>query len=78
MFNDCGVDLPLQVSIILKDVNDMAPVFVTANETSITESIPLNTIVMAIKAVDKDEGRNGYVEYYLTVSNLNVIICNMY
>lgn len=45
----------------------MSPVFVTPNETSVTENIPLNTIVMAIKAVDKDEGRNGYIEYALSV-----------
>lgn len=43
----------------------MAPEFVTPNETSVTESIALNTIVMTIKAIDKDEGRNGYVEYAL-------------
>lgn len=33
--------------------------------TSVAENIPLNTIVTAIKAVDRDEGRNGYVEYML-------------
>lgn len=54
-----------QVTIQLKDVNDMAPEFITSNETSVTENIPLNTVVMAIKAIDKDEGRNGYVEYTL-------------
>lgn len=43
----------------------MSPEFITANETSVTENIPLNTVVMAIKAVDKDEGRNGYIEYAL-------------
>lgn len=54
-----------QVTIILKDVNDMSPEFVTPNETSVAENIPINTVVMAIKAVDKDEGRNGYIEYSL-------------
>jgi protocadherin Fat 4 len=43
----------------------MAPVFVTSNQTSVSEGIPLNTVIMAIKAVDRDEGRNGYVEYLL-------------
>lgn len=43
----------------------MSPEFITSNETSITENIPLNTVVMAIKAIDKDEGRNGYIEYTL-------------
>ncbi|GAB6027296.1 hypothetical protein CHUAL_001579 [Chamberlinius hualienensis] len=55
----------IQVTIILKDVNDNAPKFVTPNETSIMENIPFNTVVMAVKAVDSDEGRNSYVEYSL-------------
>jgi protocadherin Fat 4 len=53
------------VTIILKDVNDMAPEFVTSNETSVMENVPVNTVVMAIKAIDKDEGRNSYIEYSL-------------
>lgn len=53
------------MTIILKDVNDVYPEFVTTNETSVPENIPTNTVVMAIKAVDKDEGRNGYIEYSL-------------
>lgn len=43
----------------------MSPEFITANETSVSENIPANTVVLAIKAVDKDEGRNGYIEYSL-------------
>ncbi|KAG7305888.1 hypothetical protein JYU34_008433 [Plutella xylostella] len=55
----------VQVTIQLKDVNDMAPEFITSNVTTISENIPLNTAIMTIKAVDKDEGRNGYVEYFM-------------
>lgn len=47
----------------------MSPVFVTSNETSITENTPLSAVVMAIKAVDKDEGRNGYIEYWLNAES---------
>ena len=43
----------------------MAPEFVTPNETTVLENIPVNTVVMAIKAVDRDEGRNSYIEYSL-------------
>ena len=53
------------MTIILKDVNDMAPEFVSANETYVMENIPVNTVVMAIKAIDRDEGRNSYIEYSL-------------
>ncbi|CAH1174192.1 unnamed protein product [Phaedon cochleariae] len=55
----------VQVTIILKDVNDVSPQFLTPEETSVAENIPPNTVVMALKAVDKDEGRNGYIEYSL-------------
>lgn len=55
----------VQVTIILKDVNDMAPEFVTPNHTSVLENVAVSTVVMAIKAVDRDEGRNSYVEYSL-------------
>lgn len=44
----------------------MSPEFITPNETSVAENIPINTVVMAVKAVDKDEGRNGYIEYSLS------------
>lgn len=51
---------------MLKDVNDMSPEFITPNETSVMENIPVNTVVLAVKAVDKDEGRNSYIEYSLS------------
>ncbi|XP_026686554.1 cadherin-related tumor suppressor-like, partial [Diaphorina citri] len=52
-----------QVSIVIRDVNDNAPEFITANETTIPENSPLNTVVAALKAIDRDEGQNSYVEY---------------
>nr|XP_018915731.1 PREDICTED: cadherin-related tumor suppressor [Bemisia tabaci] len=55
----------VQVTILLKDVNDKAPEFITPNETAVLENIPINTVVLAVKAIDKDEGRNSYVEYSL-------------
>lgn len=53
------------MTIVLKDVNDMSPEFITPTKTSVSENIPLNTVVLAIKAIDKDEGRNSYLEYSL-------------
>ncbi|XP_023230562.1 cadherin-related tumor suppressor-like, partial [Centruroides sculpturatus] len=55
----------VQVTIILKDVNNMSPEFVTPNKTSILENVPINTVIMAVKAIDRDEGRNSYIEYSL-------------
>lgn len=55
----------VQVSVILKDVNDMAPEFLTPNETSVMENVAIDTVIMAVLALDKDEGRNSYIEYSL-------------
>lgn len=55
----------VQVTVVLLDVNDCFPKFVTPNITSVIENSPLSTLVTAIKVVDEDEGRNGYVEYSL-------------
>nr|XP_012234819.1 PREDICTED: cadherin-related tumor suppressor [Linepithema humile] len=55
----------VQVTVVLLDVNDMSPEFISPTKNSIIENAPSNTVVMAIKAVDRDEGRNGYVEYLL-------------
>lgn len=55
--------------MVLLDVNDVAPEFISPNQTTIMENTPANTVVMAIKAVDRDDGRNGYVEYSLEEYN---------
>ncbi|XP_046590882.1 cadherin-related tumor suppressor [Neodiprion lecontei] len=59
----------VQVTVVLLDVNDVAPEFISPNQTTIMENTLANTVVMAIKAVDRDEGRNGYVEYSLEEHN---------
>ncbi|KAG9437757.1 cadherin-related tumor suppressor isoform X1 [Apis mellifera carnica] len=60
----------VQVTVVLLDVNDMSPEFISPTKISIIENAPSNTVVMAIKAVDRDEGRNGYVEYSLEDTTL--------
>lgn len=60
------------MTIILKDVNDVEPAFITSNETSASENTPINTVILAIKAIDRDEGRNGYVEYFLEPNSTTV------
>ncbi|XP_076279539.1 cadherin-related tumor suppressor fat [Lasioglossum baleicum] len=60
----------VQVTVVLLDVNDMSPEFISPTRISIIENAPSNTVVMAIKAVDRDEGRNGYVEYSLEDTSL--------
>ncbi|XP_034473872.1 cadherin-related tumor suppressor [Drosophila innubila] len=59
----------VQVTILIKDVNDEVPVFISPNETSVMENVAINTVVFTVKAVDNDEGRNGYIEYSIDVDN---------
>ncbi|XP_034946688.1 cadherin-related tumor suppressor [Chelonus insularis] len=55
----------VQVTITILDINDIEPEFISRNQTYIMENASINTVIMAVKAVDTDEGRNGYVEYFL-------------
>ncbi|XP_011701166.1 PREDICTED: cadherin-related tumor suppressor [Wasmannia auropunctata] len=55
----------VQVTVVLLDVNDMSPEFISPTKISIFENAPNNAVVMPIKAIDRDEGRNGNVEYLL-------------
>lgn len=43
----------------------MAPEFISSKSTTVSENITPNTVIMSVKAIDKDEGRNGYIEYTL-------------
>ncbi|XP_056130418.1 protocadherin Fat 4 [Lampris incognitus] len=54
-----------QVSIILLDVNDCAPIFTSQKMTYIQENTPVDTVVFKAHAADADSGPNSYVEYSL-------------
>uniref|UniRef100_A0AAY5EW03 FAT atypical cadherin 4 n=1 Tax=Electrophorus electricus TaxID=8005 RepID=A0AAY5EW03_ELEEL len=60
-----------QVSIILLDVNDCAPVFTSQTTAYVQESTALDTAVFTAQAADADSGPNSYVEYSLTGSHGN-------
>nr|CAD7449819.1 unnamed protein product [Timema bartmani] len=64
LLSPCSSDLI--VTIVIRDVNDNSPEFISSNSTTVAENIPLNTVVMAVKAADRDEGRNSYIEYSLS------------
>lgn len=55
----------MQITIALKDVNDAIPEFVSASSITVMENTPINSVLLVVKAIDKDEGRNGYVDYTL-------------
>ncbi|XP_030007933.1 protocadherin Fat 4 [Sphaeramia orbicularis] len=69
--NDCALPLALQftstvhVVIVVDDVNDNAPLFVTASSVSVSEDAALHSVVMTVHAVDADVGSNGEVLYFL-------------
>ena len=53
------------VQITIDDVNDQVPLFETIERLLITENSPANTPVAAIRAIDKDAGKNAEIEYLL-------------
>uniref|UniRef100_A0A2K6SJR2 FAT atypical cadherin 4 n=1 Tax=Saimiri boliviensis boliviensis TaxID=39432 RepID=A0A2K6SJR2_SAIBB len=54
-----------QVSIILLDVNDNPPTFLSPKLTYIPENTPIDTVVFKAQATDPDSGPNSYIEYTL-------------
>lgn len=54
-----------QVSIILLDVNDSPPTFISPKVTYVPENTPIDTIVFKAQATDPDSGPNSYIEYSL-------------
>ncbi|XP_053319419.1 protocadherin gamma-C5-like isoform X18 [Spea bombifrons] len=61
-----------QVTIIVLDINDNAPVFAqSCYKISLLENLPLNTIVIKLNATDLDEGSNGEIVYLFNHHNLD-------
>ncbi|XP_055033441.2 protocadherin Fat 4 [Misgurnus anguillicaudatus] len=54
-----------QVSIILLDVNDCPPTFISQKMAYVQENTPVDTVVFTAQAMDADSGPNSYVEYSL-------------
>ncbi|MBZ3877696.1 Protocadherin Fat 4 [Sciurus carolinensis] len=54
-----------QVSLILLDVNDNPPAFLSPKLTYIPENTPIDTVVFKAQATDPDSGPNSYIEYTL-------------
>uniref|UniRef100_UPI00398F330B protocadherin-10-like n=1 Tax=Pristiophorus japonicus TaxID=55135 RepID=UPI00398F330B len=57
----------IQISIIVLDINDNAPVFEhEVYRASLMENAPLGTLVMRVNAVDRDQGTNAELKYSFT------------
>ncbi|TKS80775.1 Protocadherin Fat 4 [Collichthys lucidus] len=69
--NDCVQPESLQftstalVIVVVEDVNDNAPWFVSANTVSVPEDTAVHSVIMTVHAKDEDAGYNGEVLYYL-------------
>ncbi|GLD53473.1 protocadherin Fat 4-like isoform X1, partial [Lates japonicus] len=69
--NDCVQPMSSQLTstahviVVVNDVNDNAPLFVSAKSVSIPEDTALHSVVMTVHAEDEDTGPNGEVLYYL-------------
>uniref|UniRef100_A0A8C8BG27 Protocadherin Fat 3 n=1 Tax=Otus sunia TaxID=257818 RepID=A0A8C8BG27_9STRI len=65
-----GGDLKAQVTVRLEDANDHTPEFQQPSYSSfVNESVPVGSSVLAVSAVDKDRGENGYITY--SIASLN-------
>ncbi|XP_034404903.1 protocadherin Fat 4-like [Cyclopterus lumpus] len=53
------------VIVVVDDVNDNAPLFVSAKIVNIPEDTALHSVIMTVRAEDEDIGSNGEVLYYL-------------
>ncbi|KAG9329868.1 hypothetical protein JZ751_028764 [Albula glossodonta] len=54
----------LNVTVVVLDVNDNAPVFNQQKYTvSLSENMPVGTLVITVNATDRDEGLNGEIMY---------------
>ena len=53
------------VQITVDDINDQVPLFENIERMQIVENSPANTPVAAIRAIDKDLGKNAEIEYLL-------------
>ncbi|MEE6478628.1 hypothetical protein FKM82_011903 [Ascaphus truei] len=53
-----------QITIIVLDINDNAPVFERQNyKINLLENLALKTVIITLNATDLDEGPNGEIEY---------------
>ncbi|XP_068730841.1 uncharacterized protein [Montipora capricornis] len=53
------------VTIIVTDINDNPPIFISRNYTSVKENVANGTIIFQVEAVDADFGNNSIVTYSL-------------
>ncbi|NXR83458.1 PCD23 protein, partial [Pycnonotus jocosus] len=61
----------LAVKIVILDINDNSPSFVSSPLSYVMEDVEVGSLVHHITAKDPDEGRNGQVTYHILSGNEN-------
>ena len=61
-----------EITILLQDVNDNKPRFVTPPSVAVLSGIAANSLVTTIRAMDADEGTNSQIIYNLTGGDTNL------
>ena len=61
-----------EITVVLKDVNDNKPRFVTAPAVAVVGNLAANDIVTTVLAEDADTGANGQVEYSIKGGATNI------
>ncbi|OCT87856.1 hypothetical protein XELAEV_18021558mg, partial [Xenopus laevis] len=63
-----------QITVIILDINDNAPVFDHSTyKLILLENTSKNTVILKMNATDPDEGLNGEIEYFFDYHTLNSI-----
>ena len=63
----------LTVAVVVQDVNDVAPTFLSTDNIEITSETVLNRPIFTILAVDDDSGEWGVVKYVVRDGNIDAV-----
>lgn len=66
------------VTILVTDLNDNVPVFISQNALSGRPSAVIGSVLTTIMAADPDEGANGEVEYEIINGDTDTFIVDRY
>ena len=59
----------------LLDDNDHAPVVSSVSPITLSENIPVNSIITVVTATDGDEGTNADLEFSIVTGNTGGVCC---
>lgn len=64
----------MKVNIIIEDINDNSFVFDNFNyNVSVKEEIVVNFIILQLRVLDRDTGRNGEILYKISINQLEKV-----